>query len=81
MQTDVARTNGRHTVKLKPTNERPIGQWNDYEITLNGSDLKLKVNGEVQNTATGAWITAGKICLQSEGAEIEMRNLVLTPLE
>jgi sugar phosphate isomerase/epimerase len=81
MQTDVARTNGRHTVKLKPTNERPIGQWNDYEITLNGSDLMLKVNGEVQNTATGAWITPGKICLQSEGAEIEMRNLVLTPLE
>jgi sugar phosphate isomerase/epimerase len=81
MQTDVARTNGRHTVKLKPTNERPIGQWNDYEITLNGGDLILKVNGEVQNTATGTWITPGKICLQSEGAEIEMRNIVLTPLE
>jgi sugar phosphate isomerase/epimerase len=80
LQTDVARTNGRHTVKLKPTNERPIGQWNDYEITLNGGDLMLKVNGEVQNTATGAWITPGKICLQSEGAEIEMRNIVLTPL-
>jgi hypothetical protein len=41
----------------------------------------LKVNGEVQNIATGAWITPSRIYLQLEGAKIEMHNVVLTPLQ
>lgn len=81
MKVDMARTQDRHTVKLKPTNERPMGEWNDYEITLVGSNLEMKVNGLVQNTATEVLETPGKLCLQSEGAAIEFRNIMLTPVE
>ncbi len=76
------RTKGRHTTKLHETNEKPIesGEWNTYEITLDGPDLELKVNGLVQNRAADCEVKPGKIALQSEGAEIEFRNIVLTPL-
>ena len=40
----------------------------------------LKVNGEVQNVATEVEDVPGTIALQSEGAPIEFRNIVLRPL-
>ncbi len=73
------RTNGRHTRKMHPSNEK-VGQWTRYEIKLDGGDLELKVNGLVQNTATECWETPGKICLQSEGSPMEFRNIVLIPI-
>ena len=66
--------------KKHPSNEKPLGQWNQYEITLNGGDLDIKVNDLVQNTATDCWETPGKICIQSEGAQMEYRNIVLIPI-
>ena len=81
MKTAPERTRGRHTRKAHPSNEKPVGQWNEYEITLDGADLELKVNGLVQNIATDCWETPGKICLQSEGSEMEFRNLVLIPIK
>ena len=76
------RTKGRHTKKIHETNEKPVetGEWNTYEITLDGPHLELKVNGVVQNRAYDCEVSPGKIALQSEGAQIEFRNIVLTPL-
>jgi hypothetical protein len=28
---------------------RPVGKWNEYEITLNGSDLTVVLNGQLVN--------------------------------
>ncbi len=81
MKTDPARTGGRRTQKLAASNEKPMGEWNTYEIVLNRGDLEIRVNGLLQNSATECWETPGWICLQSEGAEMEFRNLVLTPIE
>jgi hypothetical protein len=80
MQTDPKRTKGRRTVKIKDSNEKPIGQWNQYEITFDGGDLEIKVNDLIQNTASECWETPGKIGIQSEGARMEYRNLVLIPI-
>jgi len=80
MKTAADRTRGRHTRKMHRSNERPIGQWNDYEITLDGGDLEIKVNNLVQNTATECDEVAGKICLQAEGSPKEFRNIVLVPI-
>jgi hypothetical protein len=81
MKVAADRTEGRHTTKLHPSNERPIGQWNDYEITFDGGDLEIKVNNLVQNTATECDHVPGKICLQAEGSAKEFRNIVLVPIE
>jgi len=81
MKADPTRTRGRHTRKAHPSNENPLGQWNQYEITLDGGRLEIKVNDLIQNIATDCWETPGKICLQSEGAQMEYRNVVIIPIE
>jgi hypothetical protein len=40
----------------------------------------VTVNGDLVNEATHCSVSKGAICLQSEGAPIEFRELVLTPL-
>lgn len=69
----------RHRVAVR-ANEKPIGEWNTYEITVNGDKITLAVNGQVLNEGTGAEAFRGHICLQSEGSEIHFRNIRLTPL-
>ena len=78
--TDPTRVHERQTVKLHDSSEKPLGEWNQYEITADGGDLELKVNDVIQNTATDCAVLPGKIILQSEGAEIEFKNIELTPL-
>jgi len=80
MKVDPARTKDRRTIKLHPSNEKPIGQWNEYEIYLNGGDLRIYVNCLLQNYATECQNLPGKICLQSEGSPKEFRNIVLIPI-
>jgi hypothetical protein len=80
MKVDASRTKGRQTVKLHPSNEKPLEQWNDYEIYLNKGDLVIKVNGLVQNTATECKEIPGYIALQSEGGSLDYRNIVLIPI-
>lgn len=81
MKVAADRTEGRRTKKMKKSNEKPLGEWNHYEITVNEGKITLKVNGEVQNIATECDRTPGQIGLQSEGAEIHFRNIELTPIE
>ena len=80
MKTDPKRTKGAWTPRIHKSNEKPTGQWDDYEITLNKGDLELKVNSLVQNRATDCQVIPGRICLQSEGGPMEFRNIVLIPI-
>lgn len=80
MTTDPARTNGRNT-RRAATNERPIGEWNQYEIIVDGGDITLLVNGMELNRATDVEHIPGWIALQAEGAEIHFRNIRLAPIE
>ena len=61
--------------KRNPTNEKPAGEWNSYDITCIESTIELKVNGLLQNTATNCSLTKGGIGLQAEGSNIQFRNL------
>ena len=65
--------------KIKAAETTP-GQWNRYDITLNGSNMELRVNGVLVNQATGLDVLAGPIGLQSEGGEIHFRKVELTQL-
>ncbi len=60
--------------------EKPLGQWNRYEIVADGETVTVKINGRMVNRATGCDVVAGKICLTAEGDEIHFRNVQLTPL-
>jgi hypothetical protein len=70
----------RHYLRTKDDVEKPIGEWNQYEITCKGDTIKLIVNGQEVNEGTEAESSKGKILLQSEGAEIHFRNIELKHL-
>lgn len=80
MMVVMERTKGRNTKKTHMA-ERPLGEWNEYEIIVNRGDVILKVNGETLNHAWDVQEVPGKICLQSEGAEIHFRNIRLSTIE
>jgi hypothetical protein len=61
--------------KLHPSNEKPAGGWNSFDITCKGNTVEIKVNGLLQNTATNCSLTKGGIGLQAEGSKIQFRNL------
>ena len=76
-----ARVKGRRTTKLKDSSEKPIGEWNAYDIICKDDWIVVMVNGVLQNVATKCSDKSGKICLQSEGTPIEYRNIYIEPLE
>jgi len=75
------RVKSRRVIKLKDSSEKPIGQWNAYDIICKDDWVVVLVNGVLQNVATKCSITSGKICLQSEGTPVEFRNIYIEPLE
>ena len=80
MQTEEKRRRGRNTSKTHFA-ERPIGEWNEYEIHVVGGDVVLIVNGQELNRAWDVAELAGKIALQSEGAAIQFRKIRLAPVD
>lgn len=60
--------------------EAPEGEWNRYQIRVDGPTIVLTVNGKKVNEASGAQILPGRIGLQSEGGEIHFRKVELVPL-
>jgi hypothetical protein len=55
--------------------EKPHGQWNRMEVLCTGDKLSIKVNGHKTLEGTNASPQAGKILVQSEGAEVFFRRL------
>ncbi len=80
VENEAERKLGRRHLNLTDDSEKPIGQWNQMEITCRGTEILVKVNGVEVNHATNCSETKGFISLQSEGAEVHFRNMVLTPL-
>ncbi len=64
--------------KMHESNEKPVGQWNTMEVICRGNSVEVYVNGTMQNRITESNISSGYICLQSEGKDIEFRNVTVT---
>jgi 3-keto-disaccharide hydrolase len=75
------RREGRRHLNLTDDSEKPIGEWNEMEITCRGDEVIVKVNGELVNHATKVSQTRGAIALQSEGTPIEFREIKLQKLD
>jgi hypothetical protein len=67
--------------KYAASSEKPAGEWNTMEVVCRGNEITVYVNGTLQNKGTGLNISKGSICLQSEGKEIEFRNVFLKKLK
>ncbi|MFV1968329.1 MAG: DUF1080 domain-containing protein [Pirellulaceae bacterium] len=60
---------------------KPTGEWNEYEITLVGSKLEVRLNGELVSTSdTAGNLTRGYLGLQAEHGFHEYRNFRIKDL-
>lgn len=75
------RKKDRRHINLTDDSEKPIGEWNTMTILCKGDMIRVHVNGDLVNEATKCSATRGAISLQSEGAPIEFRNIVLKPIQ
>lgn len=64
--------------KKESSTEKPVGEWNIMEISCKSDTIEVFVNGALQNIGTGVTVNKGHICLQSEGKDIEFKNIYLT---
>ncbi len=62
--------------KQQLSSEKPTGEWNKMKITVVNGAISVYVNDILQNQATST-VKEGYIGLQSEGNEVEFRNLVI----
>lgn len=66
--------------KMAASSEKPTGEWNTMEVICKSNTIEVYVNGVLQNKGTNVNLSKGSICLQSEGKDIEFRNIYLTEL-
>ena len=55
--------------------ERPVGEWNSYDLTMRGKVIDLVVNGKPTVTWNDCPMARGHVGLQAEGAVVEVRAL------
>jgi 3-keto-disaccharide hydrolase len=60
---------------------KPVGEWNQEEVTCKDGSISCKINGIEVAHGTGASPDHGHIGLQSEGRPIHFRNLMIKAME
>jgi hypothetical protein len=66
--------------EMKENRIKPAGEWNQYEIRVDGDRISLSVNGAVVSELTGVGLRRGFLGLEAEGYEIAFRNIRLKAL-
>jgi len=68
-------------VELTQKTLKPVGEWNEYEITLVKSSVEVRLNGEVVSvSASMDKLTRGYLGLQGENGFHEYRNIRIKDL-
>jgi len=60
--------------------EKPVGEWNTYEIIADADTITAILNGKTTAMGTKCSPTKGKMLFQSEAAEVFFRRIDLRPL-
>jgi hypothetical protein len=60
---------------------KPAGEWNIFEITCQGHDMTLWVNGVVTNQWHDCEVKKGHVGIEAEGWRIKFRNVKVKPLD
>lgn len=70
----------RRIKNLTDGSENPLGEWNYMIIECLKNEIKVWLNGDLVNHGSNATAQSGQIAVQAEGAEVEFRKLILTPI-
>jgi hypothetical protein len=60
--------------------EKPVGEWNNLECHVLDGEITIYLNGVLVNRALEVKPRRGKIQIQSEGAEMLVRKVELSPI-
>lgn len=61
--------------------DHPTGEkWNKLEVVCEGDTITTTVNGKIVNKGRNASPTLGFLAIQSEGAEVEFRSWIISPI-
>ncbi len=73
----------RRFLRIEPKEpvEKTFGEWNELVVTCRGGDIELAVNGAKVNEGKNGNLRSGRIALQSEGAEVEFKDILLKSLK
>lgn len=71
----------RRILNLTDDSEKPLGEWNRMKIKCDKDRVTVWINGVLVNEGYGATAQSGQIALQAEGAEVEFKGLILTPIK
>ena len=63
--------------KMKPSNEKPVNEWNSMTVISKNGNLEVYINEQLQNKITGMTAQKGYIGFQAEGKPVEFRNLII----
>ena len=70
----------RRILNLTDHSEKPLGEWNSMKIECLDRIIKVWVNGDLVNEGYDCTANSGQIALQAEGAEVEFRKVLLSPI-
>jgi len=62
-------------------NEKAIGEWNTNVTVCAGNNVKAIINGKLLNEIMECTLSSGFIGIQSEGGDIEIRQMFVEPLK
>jgi hypothetical protein len=74
-----AAPNGQRSFPRKHLS-KGVGEWNHYYVRAINGEVRLWVNGEEVSGGTGCEPRTGHLCLESEGAPVEFKNLRIREL-
>ncbi len=73
----------RKAVTPSKVADKPVGEWNSFEITMKGERLTVILNGEkvIDSARLPGVKPAGRIALQHHGDPVQFRNIRLRELK
>ena len=60
--------------------ENPVGEWNTANTICSNGVVISYINGKLLNQTTDCTVTSGAVGFQSEGADMEIKQVTLVPL-
>ena len=70
----------RRIPNLTDGTERPLGEWNTMHIECLKNTIKVWLNGVLVNYGYNATASKGQLALQSEGSEVEFKDIRIVPI-
>ena len=65
----------RLRLNLTDDSEKPVGKWNRELIISKQGEVSVQINGELVNKGWNASASAGAICFQAEGGDLQYRHI------